>query len=70
MKVADGIAVRVARKTVRGMEVGRARASIVRERTTMVSGIKKDVVARCELADDKIVYRVESVATEINANGR
>lgn len=47
MKVADGIVVRVARKAVRGMEEGRARASIVRERAeAMVVDFKNDVVAR------------------------
>lgn len=50
VKVADGIAVRVARKELRGMEVGRARASIMRERAeAMVAGIEKNAVARCEL---------------------
>lgn len=46
LKVADGIVVRVARKAVRGAEVGRARASIMRERAeAMVVGVENDVVA-------------------------
>lgn len=50
VKVADGIVVRVARKAVRGMEVGRARASIVRERAEdMVVVVEDDVVAKSEL---------------------
>ena len=36
MKVAVGIFVRVVRKAVRGIEVGRARASIVRERAEVM----------------------------------
>lgn len=46
LKVADGIVVRVARKAVRGVEVGRARASIMRERAeAMVVGVENDVMA-------------------------
>ena len=49
VKVADGQAVRAARKVVRRIEVGRTRGSIVRERAdAMVLGIENDdeVVAR------------------------
>ncbi len=50
MKVASGIVVRVASKALKEIEVGRARASIVRERAeAMVVGIVNDVKARCEL---------------------
>ena len=46
LKVADGIIVRVARKAVKGVEVGRARASIMRERAeAMVVSVENDVVA-------------------------
>ena len=49
VKVADGILVRVARKAVRGMDVGRTHASIVRDRAgAMLVGIENDVVAKCE----------------------
>ena len=51
MKVASGIVVRVARNALREIEVGRARASIVRGRAeAIVVGIVNDVMARCELA--------------------
>ena len=47
MKVADGIVLRVARKVLSGMELGRARASIVRERApVMMMSMKNDAVAR------------------------
>lgn len=50
VKVADGIVERVARKALKGMEVGRARASIVRERAeAMVVGVENDVVARLRI---------------------
>ena len=49
LKVADGIVMRVARKAVKGIDVGRARASMVRERAeAMVVDMEKDVVAVCE----------------------
>ena len=49
MKVASGIVVRVARKALREIEVGRARASIVRERAeAMVLGMVNEVMARCD----------------------
>ena len=47
MKVADGIVLRVARKVLSGMEFGRARASIVRERAPVIMmSMKNGVVAR------------------------
>ena len=47
MKVADGIVRRVARKVLSGMELGRARASIVKERTpAMMMSMENDAVAR------------------------
>ena len=47
MKVADGIVRRVARKVLSGMEFGRARASIVRERAPVIMmSMKKDAVAK------------------------
>ena len=47
VKEADGIFVRVARKALRGMVVGRARVSIVKERAeAMVVGMKQDAVAK------------------------
>lgn len=50
VKVADGIVERVARKALKGMDVGRARASIVRERAeAMVVGVENDVVARLRI---------------------
>ena len=46
MKVAEGIVLRVARKVLSGMELGRARASIVRERAPVILiSMKKDAVA-------------------------
>ena len=36
VKVADGIVVRAARRTVRGTEVGRTRASVIRERADAI----------------------------------
>ncbi len=49
-KVADGIFLCEARKTVRGIEVGSARASAVRERAeAMVRCKEDDTVAKCEL---------------------
>ena len=48
LKVADGIVVRVARKVLRGAEVGRARARIIRERAeAMVVSIVTSSVAMC-----------------------
>ena len=37
VKVADGIAVRMARKVVKGLEIGRARKSAVRERAEVMA---------------------------------
>lgn len=54
MKVADGIVVRVARKAVRGMEVGRARASIVRERAGAMVGMVNDVVRKVRIGREKV----------------
>ena len=50
-KVADGIVVRMGRKAVRGIEVGRARASVARDRAeAMVLYMEDNGVAKCELA--------------------
>ena len=54
VKVADGIVVRVARKAVRGMEVGRARASIVRERAGAMVGMVNDVVRKVRIGREKV----------------
>ena len=52
LKVADGIVVRVARKALRGAEVGRARASIIRERAeAMAVSIVNNSVAMCETTE-------------------
>ena len=51
VKVADGIVVRAARRTVRGTEVGRTRASEIRERAdAMVTVVETEVAAKCDLA--------------------
>ena len=60
VKVADGIVVRVARKAVRGMEVGRARPSMVRERAGAMVGMENDVVARAELGGGRWKVDVNS----------
>ena len=50
VKVADGIVVRAVRKAFRGVEVGRTRASAVRERAdAIVKGVEDNVVAKSEL---------------------
>ena len=47
MKVADGIVLREARRVLSGVQCGRARASIVRERAPVIMmSMKNDVVAR------------------------
>ena len=54
MKVADGIVVRAVRKAVRGVEVGRTRASAVRERAdAIVKGVESNVVAKSELGGER-----------------
>ena len=64
MKVAEGTKVRVARKALRGIEVGRARASIARERAAMALRIKNGVVAKCDLMGDKIAYKSTVISGE------
>ena len=54
MKVAEGIVVRAVRKAVRGAEVGRKRASAVRERADdMLRGVENNVVAKSELGGER-----------------
>ena len=55
MKVADGIVVRVVRNAFRGVELGRTRASAVRERAdAIVKGAEDNVVAKSELVNVKV----------------
>ena len=50
VKVADGIVVRVGSKAVRGIEAGRARASVARDRAeAMMLRVEENAVAKCEL---------------------
>lgn len=50
MKVADGIVVRAVKKAVREVEVGRTRASAVRERADAIAkDVEHNVVAKSEL---------------------
>lgn len=66
LKVADGIVVRVARKAVSRVEVGRVRVSIVRERAeAMVMAVKKEVVAKCEVVGMKMTGCNERMALRI-----
>ena len=53
MKVAHGIVVRAVKRAARGVEVGRTRASAVRERAdAIVKGKEKNVVAKSELGGE------------------
>ena len=55
MKVADGIVVRAVRKAFRGVEMGRTRASAVRQRgDAIVKGAEDNVVAKSELVNVKV----------------
>ena len=54
MKVADGIVVRGVRKAVRGIEVGRTRASAIRERAdAILKGVENSVVANGEFGGER-----------------
>ena len=54
MKVADGIVVRAVRKAVRGVEVGRTRASAVRERAdAIVKDVESNAVAKSGLFGER-----------------
>ena len=54
VKVADGIVVRGVRKAVRGIEVGRTRASAIRERAdAILKGVENSVVANGEFGGER-----------------